>query len=126
MYPPSSMKDAPPAKARKKASPEKPGFFEQVHAVVARIPPGKVMTYGQISDVLNNVCSARYVGYAMRAAPDHKQLPCHRVVNRNGDLAPGGRFGGSESHRRMLEAEGVTFTPEGRINLDECLFNPWE
>ena len=117
---------APRPRPPKKAPPENPGFFEQVHAVVARIPPGKVMTYGQISDVLNNICSARYVGYAMRAAPEHKNLPCHRVVNRKGELAPGGNFGGPENHRRLLEAEGVTFTPKGSIDLDECLFNPWE
>ena len=84
------------------------------------------MTYGQIADVLHNICSARYVGYAMRAAPDHKNLPCHRVVNRTGELSPGGTFGGEENHRRMLEAEGVLFTPQGRIDLTRCRFYPDE
>jgi len=102
----------------------KPGFFAQVHAVVAKIPVGKVMTYGQIADVLHNICSARYVGYAMRAAPDHKNLPCHRVVNKTGDLSPGGNFGGKENHQRILEAEGVPFTQQGRIDLAQCRFNP--
>lgn len=105
---------------------QKPGFFAQVHAVVARIPEGKVMTYGQISDVLHNACSARYVGYAMRAAPQHANLPCHRVVNRLGEMAGGNTFGGAENQRRMLEAEGVPFTDRGRIDLDACLFNPRE
>lgn len=104
---------------------KRPGFFEQVHDLVARIPPGKIMTYGQVADALGNICSARYVGYAMRAAPEHKHLPCHRVVNRKGELSPGGLFGGSDNHRRMLEEEGVPFTPQGRINLDECRFDPW-
>ena len=112
-------------RASGKPAGSEPGFFEQVHAVVARIPPGKVMTYGQISDVLGNICSARYVGYAMNGVPAHMDLPCHRVVNRKGELAPGGNFGGPENHRRLLEAEGVTFTPQGRINLDECLFDPY-
>ncbi|MCC8194437.1 MAG: MGMT family protein [Deltaproteobacteria bacterium] len=103
----------------------KPGFFEQVHAIVARIPPGKVMTYGQIADVLHNVCSARYVGYAMHSSPVGENLPCHRVVNRNGDLSPGGHFGGPENHRRILEEEGVTFTPQGRIDLAACRFDPY-
>ena len=105
---------------------EKPGFFARVHDVVSRIPAGKVMTYGQISDVLGNVCSARYVGYAMRAAPEHRNLPCHRVVNKAGAMAGGVMFGGSENQRRMLESEGVTFTDKGRINLDDCLFDPYE
>ncbi len=106
------------------ASEDKPGFFKQVHAVVAAIPPGKVMTYGQIADVLGNVCSARYVGYAMRAAPAERNLPCHRVVNKAGAMAGGGLFGGVENQRRMLEAEGVPFTPQGRIDLPACLFDP--
>lgn len=84
------------------------------------------MTYGQISDVLNNVCSARYVGYAMNGVPAHLDLPCHRVVNRLGEMAGGGHFGGAENQRRMLEAEGVTFTPQGRIDLAACRFNPYE
>ena len=101
------------------------GFFEQVYAVVARIPPGKVMTYGQISDVLNNICSARYVGYAMSGAPAHMNLPCHRVVNRLGEMAGGDHFGGAENQRRMLEEEGVTFTPKSRIDLAACRFDPY-
>lgn len=118
------MQNAAMPKPPIKGPGEKPGFFERVHALVSRIPPGKVMTYGQIADLLGNVCSARYVGYAMRAAPEHKRLPCHRVVNKSGDLSPGGNFGGSENHRRMLEAEGVVFTAAGRINLEECRFEP--
>lgn len=120
--------DSQQTQKRAKVNPagSKPGFFEQVHAVVARIPPGKVMTYGQIADVLNNACSARYVGYAMSAAPAHKNLPCHRVVNRAGEMAGGGHFGGAENQRRMLEAEGVTFTPKNRINLAACRFDPYE
>lgn len=104
---------------------KKPSFFAQVHAVVARIPPGKVMTYGQISDILHNVCSARYVGYAMHAAPAHANLPCHRVINRNGEMAGGGLFGGADNQRRILEAEGVLFTAKGRVDLAACRFDPW-
>ncbi len=104
----------------------KPNFFRRVHELVARIPEGKVMTYGQIADALDNVCSARYVGYAMAAAPADKDLPCHRVVDRNGEMAGGDHFGGAENQRRMLEAEGVPFTPKGRIDLSDCRFDPFE
>ncbi|MDR1124670.1 MAG: MGMT family protein [Deltaproteobacteria bacterium] len=94
-------------------------FFDRVFAVVATIPPGKVMTYGQISQVLDNACSARYVGYAMGAAPEG--LPCHRVVNRLGEMAPH-LFNGRQ--REILEAEGAPFKPDGRLNLEECLYWP--
>ncbi|GHV52867.1 6-O-methylguanine DNA methyltransferase [Deltaproteobacteria bacterium] len=96
-------------------------FFERVFAVTALIPPGKVMTYGQISQVLDNQCSARYVGYAMRAAPKDRGLPCHRVVNRLGETAP--RLFG-EGHRARLEAEGAIFKADGRLDLDACRFWP--
>lgn len=96
-------------------------FFERVFAVVALIPPGKVMTYGQISQVLGNVCSARYVGYAVGAAPGERGLPCHRVVNRLGELAPH-LFDGRQ--RQLLEAEGAAFRPDGRLDLEACRFWP--
>ncbi|CAK7009488.1 MAG: DNA base-flipping protein [Desulfovibrio sp.] len=98
------------------------GFFDKVYAVVEQIPPGNVMTYGQISDVLDNMCSARYVGYAMASAPALLGLPCHRVVNRLGEMAGGGIFGGAAAQRSLLEAEGVTFKPNGRVDLDASLY----
>ena len=84
------------------------------------------MTYGQIADILGNVCSARYVGYAMRAAPKERHLPCHRVLNKLGEMAPGDTFGSAENQRRMLEVEGVPFTSRGRVDLPTCLFDPFE
>lgn len=94
-------------------------FFERVFAVVACIPPGQVMTYGQISQVLDSVCSARYVGYAMGAAPAN--LPCHRVVNRLGEMSPH-LFEGRQ--RELLEAEGAPFKPDGRLDLEKCRYWP--
>ena len=94
-------------------------FFKRVYAVVALIPPGKVMTYGQISQVLDNVCSARYVGYALGAAPG--ELPCHRVVNRQGEMSTH-LFNGRQ--RELLEAEGSIFRLDGRLDLEACRFWP--
>lgn len=102
-----------------KSIPGQETFFSRVYALVARIPPGKIMTYGQISSVLGE-CSARYVGYAMAGAPPG--LPCHRVVNRKGEMAPGLVFGGPDRQRSRLEAEGVPFTAQGRIDLAACLW----
>ncbi len=99
-------------------------FFDKVYDLVAAIPAGKVMTYGQISSLLGGVCSAKIVGYAMSCAPAALGMPCHRVVNRLGEMAKGPMFGGSARQRELLESEGVSFGPDGRIDLAVSLFRP--
>ena len=64
-------------------------FFARVYDIVAQIPPGYVLTYGQIAAMAGNPRAARIVGYAMNGAPADRDLPCHRVVNRAGCMAPG-------------------------------------
>lgn len=93
------------------------GFFEQVYDLVALIPPGKVMTYGRIGVCLGGFHSGRTVGFAMRAAPAGRGLPCHRVVNKRGEMAPGLVFGGADNQRRLLAGEGVRFLPDGRVDM---------
>ena len=100
------------------------GFFHEVYALVAGIPPGKVMTYGQIAAYLGGLRSARYVGFAMASAPRERNLPCHRVINRLGEMAGGEIFGGKEQQRAMLEKEGAVFTADGRVDLAACRFDP--
>jgi methylated-DNA-protein-cysteine methyltransferase related protein len=99
-------------------------FFDKVYVIVARIPRGKVMTYGEIAAILGSPRGARTVGWAMQAAPERLKLPCHRVVNRLGEMAPGEIFGGPQVQRAMLEGEGVEFDREGRIVMKECLWKP--
>jgi methylated-DNA-protein-cysteine methyltransferase related protein len=98
------------------------GFFQMVYRIVAEIPSGRVATYGQIAAFLGNPKSARVVGWAMQAAPRDLNLPCHRVVNRNGGLAPNCHFGGPEIQRAHLEEEGIVFTPDGRVDLEKHLW----
>lgn len=93
------------------------GFFQRVYEVVAQIPPGKVATYGQIAAWLESPRSARTVGWAMWEAPPRLGLPCHRVVNRSGAMAPAHVFGGEGRQRAMLEAEGVTFKDNGCVDM---------
>ncbi|MCL4515667.1 MAG: methylated-DNA--[protein]-cysteine S-methyltransferase [Firmicutes bacterium] len=100
-------------------------FFQEVYKIVARIPRGKVATYGQIAALLGNPGSARTVGWAMWEAPAHMGLPCHRVVNRLGAMAPAHTFGGEGIQRAMLEKEGVTFKPNGCVDLEKHLWD-WE
>lgn len=111
---------APRGKKAAEAPRPKP-FFQRVYDVVATIPRGKVMTYGQIARRLGGFPTGRSVGYAMAAAPAERKLPCHRVVNAKGEMAPGLVFGGAEAQRRLLEKEGVPFRPDGRIDLPAAL-----
>ena len=100
------------------------GFFKEVYEIVAEIPPGKVASYGQIAAMLGNPRAARTVGWAMAGGPRHLQLPCHRVVNKAGRLSPDPVFGGYEVQRAELEAEGVIFKRDGRIDMKKCMWRP--
>ena len=71
-------------------------FFENVYEAVQLIPRGKVATYGQIARMIGAPRSSRAVGYALHANPRPGVIPCHRVVNREGRLAPAFAFGGPE------------------------------
>lgn len=93
------------------------GFFNRVYDVVALIPKGKVMTYGQIGLALGGRYSGRTVGFAMRAAPEERMLPCHRVVNAKGEMAPGLIFGGAAAQCALLRREGVKFLRDGCIDM---------
>ena len=93
--------------------------FEKIYEVVKRIPKGKVATYGKVALLAGNPRWARVVGYALHVNPYPGIIPCHRVVNREGRGAPGFAFGGEDVQRQLLEAEGVVFEPDGRIDLEK-------
>jgi methylated-DNA-protein-cysteine methyltransferase related protein len=97
-------------------------FFSGVYKLVAQIPEGNVATYGQIAALLGNPLAARAVGDAMRRVPDYVDIPCHRVVNRKGEMSPAYVFGGSEKQREILEKEGVFFKEDGCIDMRKCLW----
>lgn len=82
-------------------------FYNKVYNVVINIPKGKVATYGQIAALSGNPKASRVVGTALHNNPKPGIIPCHRVVNRFGRLAPSFAFGGKEVQRKLLEDEGV-------------------
>ena len=92
--------------------------FQKIYEVVCQIPEGRVATYGQIARLAGNPRWARVVGYALHANPAFGEIPCHRVVNKQGRTAPAFAFGGSDVQRAMLEAEGVTFLPDGTVDTE--------
>ena len=83
--------------------------FEKIYKVVAKIPKGKVATYGQVAK-LSGVNNARVVGFALHANKNPKEIPCHRVIKSNGELAKGYAFGGMEKQKEELIKEGISFT----------------
>lgn len=81
------------------------------------------MTYGGMARMLGEPHRAREVGWALFSNPLGRALPAHRVVNAQGSLSGGWAFGGDSVQRRLLEAEGVRFLRDGRVDLSACL---WE
>ena len=94
------------------------GFFAAVYEAVKTIPKGKVASYGQIACAVGSPRAARQVGWALHVNPEPGIIPCHRVVNREGRVAPAFAFGGEEVQRRLLEDEGVRFDERGFVKKE--------
>lgn len=101
-------------------------FFLKVHEIVMNIPFGKVTTYGHIAKALGARSSSRLVGYALNGIGinERKIVPCHRVVNRNGDLSGKMHFETPTAMREVLEEEGIEFIDD-RVNLKKHLWEPF-
>lgn len=97
-----------------------PGLFEKVFEIVKKIPKGKVMTYGQIAKIIGSK-DVRKIGWALHANKDGSLVPCHRVVNKEGGLAPGYAFGGPNEQKAKLLGEGVAFIDDTHVDLVSCL-----
>ena len=67
--------------------------------------------------------SPRVVGYALHLNPNSQNIPCHRVVNRNGRVAPGFAFGGAGIQKKLLEKEGIKFRDEMHVDINKVLFS---
>lgn len=92
-------------------------YYEKVYALARRIPPGRAATYGQLALMTGSPRASRVVGGAMAACSD-PTVPCHRVLGKGGVLREGAFGPGVQ--RSLLEAEGVPFTPDGRVDLSRC------
>lgn len=98
-------------------------FYQRVYQVVCSIPSGKVATYGQVARLAGNPRASRAVGYALHVNPQPGVIPCHRVVNREGRLAPAFAFGGTDAQRGLLAQEGVPVNEDGRVDLKQYLWD---
>ena len=106
-------------------APRASGTHARIHAVVRRIPRGRVATYGQVAELAGFGGHARLAGYALHALPDGTPLPWHRV------LGAGGRLtlikldvGAATTQRLRLEREGVRFDARGRVDMDRWGWRP--
>ncbi len=100
-------------------------FYEQVYAVVRRIPRGQVTSYGRVARMLGRPTAARAVGYALRALKDKEDhgVPWQRVINSQGRISIiNPEHSGNEQADR-LRAEGVVVSDDLRVDLDVYL---WE
>lgn len=97
-------------------------FFERVYRVVKQIPKGKVATYGQIAYAIGAPRCARQVGFALHVNPQPGIIPCHRVVNRSGRLAPAFAFGGEQVQAQLLREEGVEVDENFTVDLQKYLY----
>ena len=91
--------------------------YQRIYAVVRRIPPGKVATYGQVARLARLPGRARQVGYAMHALPAGTRVPWQRVVNAQGKVSRRRVPGAELTQRMLLIREGVRFGGAGRISL---------
>ncbi len=107
-----------------------PAFRPRVLELVARIPEGRVATYGQIAELAGYPRRARHVGFALAALPPGNGLPWHRVINAQGRVSPRGgakssrrKKGVEHRQERLLREEGVRFR-NGRVNLGQFRWEP--
>lgn len=103
--------------------PDTINFFESVYEVARQIPYGRVTSYGAIAKYLGAIKSARMVGYAMNGS-HNKDVPAHRVVNRNGLLTGKHHFEGTNLMQQLLESEGITVVENQIQNFDKVFWDP--
>jgi methylated-DNA-protein-cysteine methyltransferase-like protein len=101
---------------------DNPNYRERVYKLVRRIPAGRVMTYGQIAELLGEGYTPRTVGFVMHASPEG--TPWHRVLNAQGGCSTGPIVLPHNKQQLMLESEGVVFNDNARCDLQVFLWKP--
>lgn len=98
-------------------------YRERVYELVKLIPSGRVMTYGQIANILGEGYTPRTVGFVMHGA-DTENVPWQRVINSQGKCSTGKMTIPVNLQQSMLEQEGVVFDGKGRCDLSKYLWHP--
>ena len=103
---------------------ERTSPYARIWRVVARVPRGRVATYGQIAELAGLGGHARQVGYALHSLPHGTRVPWQRVVNARGEVSLRSEPGAESLQRALLEREGVRFDARGRIDLARHAWRP--
>jgi len=98
--------------------------WERIYAVVRRIPPGRVATYGDVAALAGMPRRARQVGWALHALDAESDVPWQRVLNARGEVSARGEPAAARVQRALLESEGVVFGREGRVDLAAHRWRP--
>ena len=98
------------------------GFAQDVYEYLKTVPRGKVVTYGMIARAIGHPRASRQVGNALHRNPTPVVIPCHRVVNREGRLAPAFAFGGVDKQAALLREEGVEVV-DGYVDLQKFIWH---
>ena len=100
-------------------------FYQKVYLMVSKIPSGKVATYGQIAELINNYGRARQVGWALRRLKLPSDVPWHRVINTKGEISMSlSRNGTDWIQKRLLINEGIKFNSKIKIDIKTYLWKP--
>ena len=111
------------AKSNRKRDPDS-NYRERVYRIVRSIPRGRVMTYGQLAEILGDGYTPRTIGFVMHGSDD--KTPWHRVINAQGGCSTGRLVLPADKQQRMLAAEGVEVNERGRCDLQRYLWIPRE
>src|SRR5437660_3661750 len=110
-------------------SDEQPSTYDQAATLKARVfalvracPAGRVVTYGSLAKVVGYPRGARMVGWMMNEASPG--VPAQRVINSKGELSGSWAFGAPDRMRQLLEAEGILFNDDGRVDLKRYGWDP--
>ena len=93
-------------------------FTRRVYAVVAAIPPGRILSYGDVAAMAGRPRAPRAVGGALSALPDDRDVPWWRVVSSTGRISTSSIHHVAQVQRALLKDEGVVFSAGGRIDWD--------
>ncbi|BCS94480.1 methylated-DNA methyltransferase [Desulfoluna limicola] len=99
-------------------------FTQRVVELIRGIPPGRVCTYGLLAASAGNPRAARQVSRILHSCSEKEGLPWHRVVNREGRISLTGSA--HDVQKGLLLSEGVLFLPSGALDLDQCLWVPFD
>ena len=97
-------------------------LYQKIHHIISLIPSGKVVTYGQIAEIVGG-CSARIVGYAASAISQDSDIPWQRVINYKGGISQRRSVSEGLLQKKLLEEEGIVFNQYGRTDLDHYRWN---